>query len=301
MLRARRDPNAAPSTLGLVLVTGIGPLAVDTYVAGLPELQRSLSTTATVAQLSLTAFIVGIALGQLTLGPFSDGHGRRPLLLGGTVVFTLASIACALAPTGPALVGARLVQGVVAGCGVAVGRAVVSDHYEGDAAAARFGTLSAIVFLGPVIAPALGGVILGVGSWRHVFGMLTALGVAMVLAVLWGLPESLPPQRRQGHGVRDASARMLDLLRDKGFTNHVIVQCLATAGFFTYIGGSSFVLETTYGVSQSRYAVLFATNAAAMAASGLAFRLLVTRVGAARLRTVGVLAATTAAAGLLVV
>ncbi|WP_426563759.1 multidrug effflux MFS transporter [Angustibacter sp. McL0619] len=301
MLHARRNPSAHPSMFALVLVTGIGPLAVDTYVAGLPELQHSLNTSATIAQLSLTAFIIGVGLGQITLGPFSDGHGRRPLLVFGTVVFTAASIACALAPTGPTLVAFRLVQGLVAGCGIAVGRAVVSDHYEGDAAAARYGTLSAIVFLGPVVAPAIGGLILTVGSWRTIFAFLSLLGVVMVTAVVLLIPESLPPQRRQGHGVEHMLARMADLSRDWHFMRHVVVQCLATAGFFTYIGGSSFVLETTYGITQTAYALLFATNAAAMALSSLVFRMLVVRVGAARLRTAGVLTACLASAGLVVV
>ncbi|GAA4361811.1 multidrug effflux MFS transporter [Angustibacter luteus] len=301
MLHARRNPSAHPSMAALVLVTGIGPLAVDTYVAGLPELQRSLSTSATIAQLSLTAFIIGIGIGQIVLGPFSDGHGRRPLLILGTVVFTVASIACALAPTGPTLVAFRLVQGIVAGCGVAVGRAVISDHYEGDAAAARYGTLSAIVFLGPVVAPAIGGVILAVGSWRTIFAFLTLLGLAMVAAVVLAIPESLPPERRQGHGIQHSLARMADLARDWHFMRHVVVQALATGGFFVYIGGSSFVLETTYGITQSQYALLFATNAAAMALSSLAFRLLVVRLGAARLRTVGVLTACVASAALVVV
>ena len=155
--RPRRLPDREPATWALVLVTGIGPLAVDSYVAALPELRESLGTTAAVAQLTLTAFIVGIAVGQLALGPVSDGLGRRRLLLTCAALFTLVSLGCALAPTGPALVVLRLGQGVVAGGGVAIGRAVVSDRYEGSAAAARFGTLASIVFLGPVLAPAAGG------------------------------------------------------------------------------------------------------------------------------------------------
>ena len=123
----------------------------------------------------------------------------------------------------------------------------------------------------------------------------------MVAAVVLLIPESLPPERRQGHGVQHSLARMSDLARDWHFMRHVVVQALATGGFFVYIGGSSFVLETTYGISQSTYALLFATNAATMALSSLAFRLLVVRVGAARLRTVGVLTACAASAALVVV
>ena len=110
----------------LVLVTGVGPFGTDTYVAGLPQLQQSLATTAAVAQLTLTAFLLGLAVGQLVMGPISDGHGRRRLLLAATLTFALTSLACALAPSGPVLVAFRLGQGRAGGSGVVIGRAVVS-------------------------------------------------------------------------------------------------------------------------------------------------------------------------------
>ena len=289
----------APALWALVLVTGVGPLATDMYVAGLPDLRRSLETTAAVAQLTLTAFIVGMAVGQLVVGPLSDSLGRRRLLLVCAALFAATSVACALAPTGPALVAVRLVQGVVAGGGVAVGRAVVSDRYVGAAAAARYGTLASIVFLGPVVAPAVGGLVLAVGTWRSVFGLLAVFGLAMVVAVVVALPESLPPERRHPAGLGKTLSRMADLTGYWPFLRHVVVQCLATAGFFTYIGGSSFVLETAYGIGQSTYAAVFATNATAMVLASAGFRLLVGRLGAARLRPVGLGASTTAAAALL--
>jgi DHA1 family bicyclomycin/chloramphenicol resistance-like MFS transporter len=281
-----------------VVVTGVGPLATDTYVAALPELQRSLGTSAAIAQLTLTAFIIGIAAGQLILGPLSDGRGRRGLLLGGAIGFVLTSVVCAIAPSGPLLVLARLIQGLAAGSGVAVGRAVIGDLYQGEEAAKRYGTLAAITFLGPVIAPAIGGAILTVGSWRTVFAALAGFGLLMLAAVWFVLPESLPPAARHGGGLRDTAARMADLLSDWFFMRHVAVQALATAGFFTYIGGSSFVLETVYDISQTRYSTIFATNAVAMAVSSLLFRLLVTRFGPARLRLVGLTLATLAGLGL---
>ena len=288
----------APAMAALVLVTGIGPWAVDTYVAALPQLQRSLHTTAAVAQLTLTAFIIGVALGQLVLGPLSDARGRQSLLYGGTAAFTVTSVCCALAPTGPLLVAARLGQGIAAGCGVAVGRAVVGDVYRGAEAAKRYGTMAGIIFLGPVIAPALGGVVLTVGSWRTIFGGLALVGLVMMLAVRLGIPETLPRGSRHGQGLRSTTVRMLDLLGDWSFMRHVTVQCLTTAGFFTYIGGSSFVLQTVYGMSPSEYAALFATNAATMAAFSGVFRVTVARVGASRLRGVGLLLAVVSSFGL---
>ena len=291
MLRSRSDSGGPASvalfTAALVLVTGVGPLATDMYLAALPELQRSLDTSAAVAQLTLTAFLIGMAAGQITLGPLSDGRGRRGLLLGGTSAFAIASLICVIAPSGPLLVVARLVQGLAGGCGMAVGRAVVGDRYQGDEAAKRYGTLAAITFLGPVVAPAVGGAILTVGTWRTVFAVLTGVGVLMVLAVWFVLPESLAVEQRHGGGLRDTGARMIDLLSDWSFMKHVAIQCLATAGFFTYIGGSSFVLQTVYGISPEKYSVVFATNATAMVVSSLIFRRVVARFGAVRLRSTG--------------
>jgi MFS transporter, DHA1 family, multidrug resistance protein len=292
MFRSRSVTGSASAralalTVALVLVTGVGPLATDMYLAALPELQRSLGTSAAVAQLTLTAFLIGMAAGQLVLGPVSDGRGRRSLLLAGTVGFTLMCVVCAIAPNGPLLVIARLVQGVAVGCGLVVGRAVVADVYTGDEAAKRYGTLAAINFLSPVIAPALGGLILIFGSWRTVFSALAGLGLIMITAVWFSVPETLAPADRHSGGLRDTGARMVDLLRDWSFMRHVVVQCLATAGFFTYIGGSSFVLQTVYGISPERYAGIFATNAIAMAVSSLIFRLVVVRLGSRLLRTIG--------------
>ena len=288
-----------PSILALVVATGIGPFATDTYIAALPSMRESLGSSATVAQLTLTAFVVGLAVGQLVLGPVSDAWGRRGLLIGGAVVFTVLSAVCALAPGGAVLVAARLGQGIAAGAAVVVGRAVVTDAYEGPAAATTFGTLASITFLGPVVAPALGGVILTFGDWRSVFAVLTAFGAIMIIAVLVGIPETLPVQRRQPASLRAHAARMADLLRDRPFLRHVVTYCLTAAGFFTYIGGSAFVLQTAYHLSPGRYAVVFAVNAAAMAATGVVFRATVARLGATRLRAVGVTASTLAAVGLL--
>jgi MFS transporter, DHA1 family, multidrug resistance protein len=272
----------------LVIVTGVGPFAVDTYLAALPDVQRSLGTTAAVAQLTVTAFIVGNALGQLVLGPLSDGRGRRGLLLAGAVAFTLGSLGAAIAPTGPILVAARLLQGLAAGGGIAIGRAVVGDTSSGDDATRRYSTLAAITFLGPVVAPAVGGAILTVGSWRTVFLALTVFGLLQVAAVLFRIPETLDRTDVAGDGgLRPAAGRMADLARDAAFLRIVVVQCFATAGLFVYIGGSSFVLETVYGLTPTAYATLFALNALALALASASLRMLVGRIALPVLRNVG--------------
>ncbi len=175
-------------------------------------------------------------------------------------------------------------QGLAAGAAVAVGRAVVNDTFRGRAAAATFGTLSAVSLTAPVIAPALGGLLVTFGDWRTVFWFLAAVGVAMTLAATFGLPETLPAGRRQPGGLGQLRHRARDLLIDRRFVAPVAVQCLTVAGFFVYIGGSSFVLQDGLGMSRREYTVVFMTNAVAMVVSSVLFRALVLRTGPVLLR-----------------
>lgn len=290
-----------PWLVALVLVTGVGPLATDTYIAALPQVRATLDTTATVAQLTMTFFIAGMAVGQLVAGPVSDSRGRRTMVLASSATFALMSLLCAVAPTGPALVAERAVQGLVAGVGVVVGRAVVSDRYVGARAAAAYGTLTSASLVGPVVAPAVGGALLTFGDWRTIFVFLGVVGVAMTMLGFFGIPETLPAERRQAPGLREVTDRMRDLLTDRVFLAPVVVQCLVVAGFFVYIGGSSIVLQTQVGISEREYTALFASNALVMVLASLTFRLLVVRTGAAVLRRVAMSAAMLGAVTLLAV
>jgi DHA1 family bicyclomycin/chloramphenicol resistance-like MFS transporter len=287
-----------PSFVALVLVTGISPLATDTYVAALPQVQHSLRTSPGAAQLTMTAFIIGLAVGQLLCGPVSDSVGRRRMLVGSSVAFAVLSALCAVAPDVALLIVARTLEGFAGGCGVAVGRAVVSDQHSGRAAAQRFGTLASITLIAPVLAPAVGGVILVFGDWRTIFVFLAVIGLVMVTAVLLGMPETLPVEARHPSGLGANLTRMKGLLTERAFVSPVFIQCLATAGFFTYIGGSSFVLQDQMGLSRTGYTVLFASNAACMVVASLVFRLSVARVGPVRLRTIGLLGSASAAVAL---
>lgn len=295
----RSSAHRRPSLAALVLLTGVSPLATDAYLPGLPALQRSLATSAATAQLTLTAFLIGMALGQLMTGPISDATGRRPVLLASAASFLTFSGLCAVVPSAPLLVVLRLMEGFAAGGLVAAGRAIVSDTSEGDEAARRYGTVASMTLLAPVIAPPLGSVILSAGSWRIVFAALAAVGVAMVLTVL-RLSESLPAERRQGGGLAATANRVSDLGTDWCYMRHVVIQGFGQMGFFVYIGGSAFALETVYGISQSRYAEVFTVNAGVMVATCMLFRALVVRAGATRLRLLGLGLSSTGALGLLV-
>lgn len=290
-----------PSMAALVLVTGSTTLSTDTYIAALPALRASLHSTASAAQLTLTACIAGMAVGQILIGPITDARGRRRITLMAIVLFAATSVVCALATTSGVMIPARAVQGVACGAAACVGRAMVTDSWVGREAAAKFGTLSSINLVGPVAGPVLGGVLELFGGWRTVFWFLAVLGVAMFVAALPGLPETLPEARRQPGGLRALGARAGDLLRDAHFISPVLVGCCTTAGFFIYIGGSSIVLQSDLHISPQLYTLVFSVDAGAMILSSVLFRLLVLRVGPHLLRRCAVALQTTAVGALLII
>ncbi len=285
----------------MALATGFGPFGTDAYLPALPAVSVALAVSASTSQLTITIFLIGLAVGQLLAGPISDASGRRRLMLGGAVVLVLASAACTISPDAPTLLAARALQGLAAGSASAIGVAVISDRFTGVEAAARFGTLSAIRLIAPVIAPGIGGLILLVTDFRGVFVFMTALSAVVLVVAAVRIPETLDPAQRQPGGLRHLAGRMGALLARPAFRAPVIVQCLATAGFFVYIGGSSFVLQQQYGIGQGLYAIVFATDAAAMVVTSVLFRRWIRRVPAGRLRGIGLVMSSGAAGVLLLV
>ncbi len=295
------QPSPLPALLPLALVIGISPLATDMYIPGLPELAADLHTSAAVAQLSLTAFLVSFAVGQLFIGPLSDAVGRRRLLVGGTAAFVVASVLCALAPSATVLIVARLLQGLAGAAGAVAGRAMVTDVLEGVRRARVIAVLASINAVGPAVAPLLGGVLLHLGTCRLTFWVLSGVGLVLFVTAVVSFRETLPPERRSaGVGLAANGRRMVALLARPRFSLYLATSCLATIGFFAYIATSSFVFQEIYGYSVTRYTVVFATNAACMIVTTLLFGRLVGRVSEDRLLSVGLLVGTAASAGVLV-
>lgn len=292
--------RSSPSFAVVALLAGVGPLATDMYLPTLPVLGSDLGTSAAGAQLTLTAFIIGMAAGQVLLGPFIDATGRRAFALAGPAVFAASSAVCAVTASAGVFLTARGVQGLAAAAGMVAARAVVSDQYRGTEAARRFGMLSSIILLAPIVAPILGAAILLVGTWRTMFALLAAVGVAQVVGVLTRVPETLPRAERHPASLPATVARMGKLLRDWNFSGHVLVQSLAIMGFFSYIGGSAFALQDGYGMDASTYGLVFAGNAVFMAASSAAMTRLVVRFRVVRLRDAGLVLASLGAVVLLV-
>lgn len=291
-----RKPTPAPSrasALGLIVVLGaltaVAPLATDMYVPGFPALGRTLHASSSAVQLTMTAFLGGLVIGQLIIGPISDSIGRRRLLIGGTLGFTLFSVLCAIAPNIGLLTGARFLQGVTGAGGMVIARAVLTDRFHGVELPRYMALLSQIMGVAPVAAPILGGAVLSVSMWRTVFLVLTAMGVALLLGVLGKVPESLPPEHRQPDGVASTFRAMGSLLRHRAFMGYVLVLAFTGAALFTYIAGSSFVFEDLHGVSATTYSLVFATNAVGMLLAGAVFSRLAPRVRLNTLLTVAVL------------
>lgn len=250
----------------LGLITAIGPLSLDMYLPGFPAIADDLDVPPAQVQLSLTTCLIGLALGQLIFGPLSDRWGRRRPVIIGVAAYAVISLLIALSPSAPILVGLRLLQGLAGGVGVVVARAVVRDLHSGVAAAKFFSRLTLIFGVAPIAAPALGSVVLKVTSWHGIFVALGVIAALLTLLVAAKLPETLPPERRSSGGLGDTARTARALFSDRIFLGYALAQSLAFAAMFSYISGSSFVLQDGYGVSPTAFSLLFGLNACGLIA-----------------------------------
>ena len=250
-----RPPAYMVVVLGLL--TMFGPLSLDLYLPALPQLADDLATSASAAQLSITACLVGLALGQLVAGPLSDRLGRRRPLVVGLLAYVLASIACAFAPSVEVLVALRFVQGLAGAAGIVISRAIARDLYSGRALMIFFSRLLLIAGLAPVIAPILGGQLSRIMDWRGIFLVLAGFGAVLLLAGWFGLRETLPPQRRVVGGFGRTLHGYNTLVHDRFFVGCALSSGLAGASMFAYIAGSTFVLQRIYGMSPQGFSLVF--------------------------------------------
>jgi DHA1 family bicyclomycin/chloramphenicol resistance-like MFS transporter len=275
---APRLGGRASVVLILGALSAFGPLSIDMYLPGLPSLGRTLDAPAWAVQLTLTACLAGLALGQVLAGPLSDRFGRRRPLLAGVALYALASLLCAAAPSVAVLVVLRFAQGVAGAAGIVIARAVVRDMHSGAAAARFFSLLMLVNGLAPILAPVLGGQILTVTSWRGVFVVLAAIGVLLVAATAAGLRETLPAAARHPGGVADTVRTFGALLADRAFLGYALACGLSFGAMFAYISGSPFVIQDIYGASPQLFSVMFATNALGLVLASQVNRALLRRL-----------------------
>jgi DHA1 family bicyclomycin/chloramphenicol resistance-like MFS transporter len=304
---AGRGSREAQARTGLVVtlvlggLTALPPLSMDMYLPALPQVTDVLHAPAATVQLTLTACLAGMALGQLVVGPLSDRWGRRRPLLAGMVIYVLATAVCAFATTAPLLIGFRLIQGLAGAAGIVISRAVVRDLYDGLAMARFFSTLQLISGVAPIIAPAIGGQILRLTDWRGVFAVCTVIGVLLTLVVWRRLHETLPPERRHKGELKSTFGAMRVLLSDRVFAGYVLAGSFAFAALFTYVSASSFVVQDIYGASPQTFGLLFGLNSVGIVGIGqLNGKVLVGRVDMDKVLGAGLALVTLAAVSLVV-
>lgn len=251
-------PDTLAMTATLAMLTAIGPVSTDMYLPGLPAIADGLGTDVRGAQLTLSAFLVGFACGQFWYGPLSDRVGRRPVLLFGLGLFTLASLACMLAQDIAALVAARFVQALGAAAPVVLGRAVVRDLYDGPRAGRELSRMGAIMGLAPAVAPVLGGAIMLVADWRAIFGVIVLAASALALHVARRLPETLRERSPRPLSPAAILRGFGPLFANRDYRTSVALSTLAYGGLFAFISGSSFVLQGVYGLSEIAFGLSFA-------------------------------------------
>lgn len=260
-LKLAPGPDRAMFIAALGIMAAVSPMATDIYLASIPAAAEFFQTPITAVQLSLSTYMIGMALGQLVLGPVSDRVGRYWLLVAGTSLFALSSAGIALSGSIEMMLALRAVQGIAGAAGVVVGRAMVSDTVSGVEAAKVYTLLGTITSLAPIIAPLLGGVIASWAPWQTVFWLLTGFGLLMLAGVLAVLRETLPPAER----TRTSLVRILEgpwsMLGQPVFMGWALALAFAFGALFAYISASSFVLQGIVGLSELGFSIVFAAGA----------------------------------------
>ncbi|MFD2751682.1 Bcr/CflA family efflux MFS transporter [Virgibacillus siamensis] len=255
---------------GLALLLGLlaimGPLNIDMYLPSFPGIAKDLGTSPSLVQVSLTACLLGLAIGQVIIGPISDARGRKKPLLISISLFVASSLFCAIAPNITVLIAARFLQGFTASAGVVLSRAVVRDVFSGRELTKFFSLLMVINAVAPMIAPMSGGAILLLpfASWHTIFFFLSILGILIVMIVAVRLKETLPPGERIPSSIGASVQTMGSLLKDRSFIGYAVIVGFVHGGSFAYVSGTPFIYQEIYGVSPQVFSVLFGMNGLAI-------------------------------------
>ena len=246
----------------LLLLTVFGPISMDLYLPALPALTAELGAVTSVAQLTVTACLIGLAAGQLIAGPLSDRFGRRGILLIGIAAYIVTSVLCAFSPSIELLILARLVQGLAGGVGIVIATAAGRDVFEGKALIRFYGRLTVIGGFAAIVGPLLGGLLNTFTDWRGLFVFLAVIGVVILVITLLVFGETLPAEQRSHGGFGQTLHDYRTLLSDRVFLGAVLNQGFLYAALFAYLAGSTFVLQDIYGLSPQWYAAAFGLNSA---------------------------------------
>ncbi len=257
---AALPPPAVTRTTLLLLVamTGVAPIALYIFVPALPVLVSIFDSDIGIAQMTVSLFMVGLAVSQLVMGPLSDRFGRRPVLLAGLSLMVVASLGCIIAQTLPQLIALRFLQALGGATGMVISRAIIRDLYPRDRVGAMISTVIAVMMIAQMLSPLMGGLLETAFGWRSIFYVITAGAVLTTLAIAIALPETRRfEERRGGDGFR---ADVKGLLNSRAFVGYVLCQVLASSIIFTFAGGGPYVVVTQMGRSSAEYGAWFATS-----------------------------------------
>ncbi|MBM7773899.1 DHA1 family bicyclomycin/chloramphenicol resistance-like MFS transporter [Actinokineospora baliensis] len=298
---AAADPAVPVSLRRVAVVLGLlemfGPISMDLYMPALPQLATDLGTSESLAQATMSACMLGLALGQLAVGPLSDRFGRRKPLLTGVALFAVLSLVCAVTPSIELLLAARFFQGLCGSAGIVIALAVARDLTQGVDLVRLLAMLTMVGAIAPIVAPVVGGQLAPYIGWRGIFAVLAGIGVALFVLALTSLPESLPPGARH---VKGSGRQFGAVLRDKLFLGFLVVGACGGVAFFTYLASISFVLQESFSLSPQWFSVCFAANAVMSIIGAQINRVVVRRAGPERMYTVGTVITALAAVAMLV-
>jgi MFS transporter, DHA1 family, multidrug resistance protein len=287
-------------TKGLVVLLGalaaLGAAAIDMYLAALPRIASEFGSTSGQAQFTLGAFLIGLGIGQLVHGALSDAYGRRPVLIFGILLYCVASLGCISASDINQLIAWRFVQALGAAAGSVIVRAIVRDLYSMDEGARAQSFINMAFLVTPLIAPNIGGYLLTWFGWRSIFLLMCLFGALCLAALVFRLPESLPPERRTPLSPRSLLSAYSQILRDRRTLGCLLAGTFSFACMFTFFAGSPFVYITFFGIPEQHYGLLFGINVLGIIGTNYLNARLVVRVGALRMLVLG--CALCAAAGL---
>lgn len=259
-------------------LTAIGALSIDMFLPGLPEIKNDFHTTTSNAQLTLSLFMIGLALGNLFAGPISDATGRKKPLWISMFIYTLASLGIVFVTNIEIMIALRFIQGVTGGAASVISRAIASDMYKGKELTKFLSLLMLVNGVAPVIAPAIGGVILSLAVWRMVFIILTVFGILMVIGSLTKVPESLQDDEKDSDGIKEMFKNFKHLLETPKFVLPMLIQGFSFIMLFTYISASPFIIQKIYGMSALQFSIMFAAIGITLIISSQLVGVLVDRI-----------------------
>jgi DHA1 family bicyclomycin/chloramphenicol resistance-like MFS transporter len=265
----------------------LGPLSIDAYLPAFADIQRDFQASTADLQLTLTGYLLAFACMSLLHGALSDAFGRRRVILFALLAFALAALGCALAPSVGWLTAFRVVQGMSAGVGTVVGRAIIRDCFEGAAAARLLALVSMIFSLSPALAPVFGGWVVTLFTWRAIFLTLFAYAVAMLVLCGLSLPETLPRHARRPFGIGSMARQYVVVFRNRRFRLVALAIALSFAGLFLYVASVPAFLGRELGLPPTEYAVMFVPIVAGIVLGSLAAERLASRVASTRLILAG--------------